>query len=183
MRTTRSSTRVTGPVDTTSSPKVTKKTSRSKRLVSPRPSPKKLAKSIKPAVQQRRAKTPEAEPIASIQVEKPFPVVQQHQPAEEEKEEDIESLASSSLNSEDLETLANVDLNESEEYNNQSIITSAQQQQVATTENYYYDQTYQQSYQGPVYNPPQVQSQVFRITTVKTELIKIILATKLPSYI
>ena len=145
--------------------------------MSPRPSPKKLAKSIKPAVQQRRAKTPEAEPIASIQVEKPFPVVQQQQPLEEEKEEDIESLASSSLNSEDLETLANVDLNESEEYNNQSIITSAQQQQVATSENYYYDQTYQQSYQGPVYNPPQVQSQV--ISMVKRVSIKIIFSHKI----
>jgi len=76
---------------------------------------------------------------------------------EQHDTDDIASLQSSSLNSEDLETLANVDLNESGEYGGNAIIASVANSN--EQDNYYYDQSYQQSYQGPVYNPPQVQSQ------------------------
>ena len=103
----------------------------------------------------RRPKTPEPEPAPVVTITaEPEKSIE----PEENIEDDIESLQSSSLNSEDLETLANVDLNESEEYRD-SIIASAQPE-TNQSEQYYYDQSYQQSYQGPVYNPPQVQSQV-----------------------
>jgi hypothetical protein len=120
------------------------------------------------------SEAPTPEPVASIQVEPVTPTptppptpaiaVSPAKPDDNDDEEqqqhdtdDIASLQSSSLNSEDLETLANVDLNESGEYGGNAIIASAANSN--EQDNYYYDQTYQQSYQGPVYNPPQVQSQ------------------------